>query len=343
MITLGSTRLVDAAFRSGGVLTDTTVTLTITAPDGTVTTPTPTHDGTGLYSYVLLLDQVGAWRIEWDGTGAVPAVGYQTLVVHDPNTVNTTCEPWATSADACAPCNTYEFDTVLLDEKMAVATDVLFNLTGRRWPGICTDVIRPQAQYRSFETPRWWPSDGSGYGWCSCNRGRETGCAAVPEIRLPGHPVVAASVLIDGEAFTDFRIDDGRWLVRTDGEGWPCCQDLTAAVDDLSASTFQVSYSWGSEPPAGGIAAAAALGCQYALACDPDAVNDGTCRLPKYVTSITRAGTTMSFADPMKLVKDGLTGIPEVDQWVNSILLGDKRRRGRVLVPGSHRSARRTS
>lgn len=244
---------------------------------------------------------------------------------------STTCAPWATSADACAPCDTYDIDPFDLDDAMQVASDVLFNLTGRQWPGVCSDSIRPQHACTCYRSMK--------YGV------REYGCARVPEIRLPGSPVVpdSVTVLIDGTELDSsaFRIDNRRDLVRLDGQGWPCCQDMTkdANVDD---HTMLVEYDWGAAPPIGGRRAAATLGCQYALACNPDAISDGRCRLPKRITTVTRAGTTIAVVDPMTLIKDGMVGLVDVDQWVASIGFGRARRRGRVLIPGRRRSARRT-
>ena len=142
------------------------------------------------------------------------------------------CTLWATIDDAPA---SYEGDVDVLEQVLPLATDVLFELTRRRWPGTCHDEFRPMAQFRSAPDPRWWPDEQRGSaGWCSCNRVRETGCARLPEIKLPGTPVILDSVKVtlDGAAFTDFALHDHRYLVRTDGEGWPCCQDLLAPLTD---------------------------------------------------------------------------------------------------------------
>jgi hypothetical protein len=53
---------------------DSTVALTLTAPDGTVTTPTVNHDGTGLYSAAVTFDQAGDWLRVWNASGAIVAV-----------------------------------------------------------------------------------------------------------------------------------------------------------------------------------------------------------------------------------------------------------------------------
>lgn len=54
-----------------GVLTNTTLALTLTRPDGTTVVPGVTNDSTGVYHADVLLDQAGDWLRVWSGTGAV--------------------------------------------------------------------------------------------------------------------------------------------------------------------------------------------------------------------------------------------------------------------------------
>jgi hypothetical protein len=61
-----SIRVYDAPPDAGGVLINAgTVTLTITLPDGTVTTPTPVNSSTGRYKYDLITTQEGLHSIRW--------------------------------------------------------------------------------------------------------------------------------------------------------------------------------------------------------------------------------------------------------------------------------------
>jgi hypothetical protein len=63
-----STTVTDAS----GNPTDATVTVAVTKPDGTAASPSaPTHDGTGLYSSTIVVDQAGTWFVRWDATGAI--------------------------------------------------------------------------------------------------------------------------------------------------------------------------------------------------------------------------------------------------------------------------------
>lgn len=64
-----------------GELSDATVAVTITAPDGTASTPSVTHVSTGIYRASVLLDQTGRWMAEWDVTGLVTGVETQFAYV----------------------------------------------------------------------------------------------------------------------------------------------------------------------------------------------------------------------------------------------------------------------
>jgi hypothetical protein len=54
------------------VLADpTTVVVTVKAPDGTTSTPTPTNPSTGVYRAAVALTTAGTWRVKFAGTGTV--------------------------------------------------------------------------------------------------------------------------------------------------------------------------------------------------------------------------------------------------------------------------------
>jgi hypothetical protein len=256
------------------------------------------------------------------------------LVVGTPSTVGPrtgTCEPWATTADLCSPCNGYDLDTLNAEDWLQVASDILFDLTGRTWAGFCEDTVRP-CRSESLCPP--------------VRRGASCGCPRVSEIALGGFPLVSVNtVRIDGEVVDParYRIDDHRTLVYlpADGDtrrGWPRCQDLT--LDASEEGTFEVVYTYGMHPPVGGTRHAATLACELMKTCD-DTLRK-TCRLPERVTSVTMQGTTVAMLDPLSLFEDGRTGLGEVDMWVASVRLGRRRRPPAVLIPGRGRRVRRT-
>lgn len=237
------------------------------------------------------------------------------------------CQPWASTGDVCAPCNAYDFDLTVLEDALQMATDVLNNFTGWKWPGECEDTVRPCGPRQP--------------GWCGCRSIRECGCRRLSEIKLPQGPVVEVTeVLIDGEVVDPalYRIDDERWLVYlpedefAERQGWPCCQRID--LDSTELDTWEVTYVYGANPPVGGVKAAATLGCHLALACseDPDLVAE--CELPERITSVVRQGLSMAVLDPLDLFDKGKTGITSVDLWVSSVLYGIRHRQAAVFVPG---------
>lgn len=62
----------------------TTVNLTVTAPDGTETTPTVSSTGSGAYEALAVLDQVGTWLARWDVSGTGAGVEHVTLYAQTP-------------------------------------------------------------------------------------------------------------------------------------------------------------------------------------------------------------------------------------------------------------------
>lgn len=86
---VGDTYTATATFTVGGVLTNpTSISLTVTAPDGTATSPTPTNDSTGVYHYDQALSSAGVWSFVFTGTGTAAGVQTSTITVYpvDPQT-----------------------------------------------------------------------------------------------------------------------------------------------------------------------------------------------------------------------------------------------------------------
>lgn len=65
-------------------LTNATVALTVTAPDGTTSNPTVTNTSTGIYDAKFTTTQVGIWRWKWAVTGAITDNAYGEVTVADP-------------------------------------------------------------------------------------------------------------------------------------------------------------------------------------------------------------------------------------------------------------------
>lgn len=208
------------------------------------------------------------------------------------------------------------------------ATEWLWNLTGRRY-GLCEHITRPCRKdcYSWMSNSSWGlqiGASGGGTNWIpvltragwtnmACGCWNACSCSRVCELELPSAPVnEIVEVLVDGLVVSPdaYRVDDFRWLVRTDGGCWPECQNLTAAASE--EGTWQVTYKWGIPVPVGGQTAAAILACELVKAC----VGDVRCRLPSRVQSMSRQGVTIQFAQD---IHDALTGLPDVDGWVRSV------------------------
>ena len=203
------------------------------------------------------------------------------------------------------------------DRAVALATSSLRALTAYRVGG-CPITVRPCRQ-RCMSSPYWFWSEGrfvpiigmTGQ-WinmaCGCTGDCE--CSSVCEVVLPGVITKIEEVRQDGVIVdpTAYRVDDGRNLVRTDGECWPICQDMSADITE--PGTFAVTYM--SAYPVDGLGAYAAgiLACEFAKACA-----GAKCRLPAGVTSITRQGVSYTIASGA--FPDGMTGIREVDAWIS--------------------------
>lgn len=202
---------------------------------------------------------------------------------------------------------------------------VMWAATGRKFGG-CERTVRPcgntctsnrgVAGYYWTEGT-WMPYIFNG-AWYNCACGVGPGCCSCEprcQVYLPG-PVLsipATGVIQDGAVvpITSWRVDNGQWLVRTDGLCWTQCQDYNV---DSGVNTLYVTYAKGQEVPSIVLRAAGELACEWAKACMGQA-----CRLPQRVQSVARQGVTISMVDVDDLLKMGLTGVPTVDQVIRSI------------------------
>jgi hypothetical protein len=331
MATLGTTRQLTAEFTAHEVPTDPTdVFLTITAPDGTVTTPTPSHDGTGRYSYELLLDQEGLWTVRWEGTGTVPVVFTSTIAVSNPSQLTPGCEPWIDWDDLDCDAASSITDPELQAMILGYVTDVLYSLSCSQF-GSCAVKARP-CLTRSWYTPwpwfgashlvpydGWWPT--GNYGCTSCHqRGIELGSAPIVDV---------IEVKVDGEVLdpSAYRVDNNWELVRLDGLSWPVHQDLL--LDDTEVGTWSVTWQYGTRVPPGGILAAKLYACEVVKA-----VNGEECALPPGTTSVSRDGVSVNIIDSTEAAASGKTGLIVVDMWLQSVCPGGPEKRSGAMDPG---------
>lgn len=237
------------------------------------------------------------------------------------------CTSWATEADLCEPCEPYALDFDAIDDALLRASQVLFFASGQQFHGECEETIRPCVR-RSFGGPFSSPVLLNGH-WtiphlmCGCAFNSNCGCGSLDSIHLPRYPITdIVEVKIDGSAISSslYRVDEYSYLVRTDGEPWPCCQDL--ALPDTELDTFSVTYTWGMPVPEIGVRAAADLGCDFYAACNTSDF-EGLCRLPSNLTALVRQGVSATFLAQTLFIKETgrplRTGIPSVDLFLSTV------------------------
>lgn len=220
------------------------------------------------------------------------------------------------SDECCAGWSTLDPDNQ--NRALRLATKVMWAATGRRY-GVCDVVIRPCGADRrcgecgSFDFFGGWMRplllDGL---WRNCLCGCACDCTPHCQITLPGWVDGVTQVMIDGVilAGSAWRVDNHKWLVRTDGECWPSCQDMN--VDSPAEGTMTVSYGVGEAVPQDILDAAAVLACEFAKAC----AADKSCRLPGRLQTLTRQGVTVSMVEIDSMLRRGLTGLPDVDMVI---------------------------
>lgn len=82
---IGNRVRLSAAFTDiNGTASDPTVaSLTVKAPDGTTTTPSPTKDSVGNYHADIDVGMAGPWAYRWAGSGALVAAAEGLLLATD--------------------------------------------------------------------------------------------------------------------------------------------------------------------------------------------------------------------------------------------------------------------
>jgi len=372
----GTPILITDTFYVAGVATDpTTVTYTLYAPDGTSTTyiwpgaAEITHPGVGeLQLSIGAPTLAGLYHYDVDAIGTVVASRQGSFtVLPDAQRVDVEwavsgpCSAWVSSQDVWNCCGqpTTTVDGVTCNVDFAaeafMASEILFELSGRLYAGRCTKTARPcrigcqcgiQVLSRGHVIAPWnWMGSSWGCDDDPC------GCAPLSRVLLSGYPVrEIIEVKIDGDVVdpNTYRLDGFRWLSRvrdpadpTTALSWPSCQ--ATDLPDTEDGTFSVEYAYGQDPPLIGSQAAAALACQLYTACSGGV---GDCEIPANAVRVTRQGVTIDKSATIawfygKNEESGWqTGIPTVDSFLNSFNRSGMQQRPRTWSPDGQRFAR---
>lgn len=363
---LGTAVTITETFSVLGTPTNpTTVTYTVVDPLGVSTdyvfgvAPEVSNPSAGVYVLDLpATTEPGQWLYQVVGTGAVEAVGQGEFTVLQSSVAPQSvpwpqfgpCQSWIDCGDIRAFCDA-EGDDDLLDGFAVMASQLMFEISGRQFSGTCERTVRPVVDqtnacwglnpaYGWTGWPWAWTWDGVTWGWydscgCHCN------CTALSRVMLPGYPVTEiVEVKIGGTVIdpSEYRLDEWQYLTRMRDPAnpnipqfWPACQILD--LNDTEPGTWSVSYKAGIAPPLAGKEAAKALACQLLPGAD--------CSLPSGAQRIVRNGITIDRLQPLAMMlRQGATGIPQIDTFVAAYNPSGLRRRPTIWSPDGPRYAR---
>jgi hypothetical protein len=164
--------------------------------------------------------------------------------------------------------------------------------------------------------------------WCG-HRG-SCACSTVSTVVLPVPVGRIIEVKIDGVVLDPdlYRVDDGKNLVRLDGEEWPYCQDMS--LND-GVGTFLVTYMQGFEATNVEKRAVGSLASEFIKMLG----GDKKCRLPRGTRTVTRQGVNIELVTD--LFAAGTTGLPEVDAIIRALNPNGLKFRPRVWSPDQQR------
>lgn len=230
--------------------------------------------------------------------------------------------PWVADADVTGTDASAEQVTAAI----AVASEVLWALSGRRWPGAREDTLRVPAEPGEWHVP--WPSSLTLF-----TPGRTRGCGCHSshlDPQLPGPITAVVSLKLgDTDVPAEQIVVEDRRVVRVkpgadattdplavnlwvDDEGfyalWP-----SGACSCGRAAGAELTVQWGTPPPEAGAAAAQQLATEIAKG-----LSGGNCRIAGNVTSVNRQGVSV-LLDPTTFLDKGRTGVPLVDLWLQAV------------------------
>lgn len=288
----------------------------------------------------------GQYTVVWDD-GAGHWAADDLIVTADlPVTIPSTpagsdfgpCTSWISGDDLIACGAEESSDGVDLDYWAVVASEIMFEMSGRQFSGLCgPTVVRPcrKACACGWQVLSRGHIVWSGDAW-SCDE-EACGCPGESLVTL-WYPVrTIIQVKIDGDVVdpSEYRVVRSRQLMRLDSATehrlWPTCQNVTLA--DTEDGTFSIVYTWGAYPPESGKLAATQLAMEMLKECNGEA-----CALPKGTVRMTRQGVTIEKASFASWVREGgwKTGLPLVDAFLSAFNPAGLRRRPVIWSPASH-------
>jgi len=301
--------------------------------------------------YVIIWSPDGSWNALTNSTAdelVVVAVGSGVVLPPLPppaagGPLPGPCTAWTTSL-AIAVCKGVANSNVY-DDAITAASEILYELSARRFPGLCERTVRP-CQTDGVMCGVQILSRGYVINWSGSDWGFDCGCSPLSSVPLAGRPVrEILEVKIDGVVLapSEYRLDGQRNLVRMNGERWPACQRLD--LEDTELGTWSVTYEYGQGIPLAGQMAARDLAWEIYKSCAATEGELGDCELPTGVTRVSRQGISYELPALISWGRDftGIwrTGIVLVDAFLNAYNRAGLQRRPILFVPGAQKQARR--
>ena len=185
------------------------------------------------------------------------------------------------------------------------ASQVMYVLTGRQFPGPCRATVRPVRRGDSMPPSLLGVWLGGRAGACQGDvlPLHDPMYVVAPTDADDGHPVV---VKINGTEFTDFYVRDNRSIVRSDGKLWPSGNKLHLA--DTETGTWSVTYSFSPPPGRLVVDGTKELAAEYLKM----EVADPNLKLPPGTTNWSRGGFSGTVRDEAEAVRTAGSALPAV-------------------------------
>ena len=226
-------------------------------------------------------------------------------------------------------------------DAIKTASNILWALSGRKFSGTTRVTERYVSAYdpylrtgasRMTYTPQLINGQvenvaSGGFGRYSNRDFLGDGTNALTRVRLRGRKVVEVHNMRDSDGNiidpNTYFLADHSTIYGTSNATW-------------SATYVEVTYTYGSPPPASGRGAARLLATELVKLYE----DDDSCALPQRVTSIVRQGVTYTVLDSQDFIDELRTGIYAVDLFLKSVNPDRARARSRVFSPDTPRARR---
>ena len=226
-------------------------------------------------------------------------------------------------------------------EAVKVASQLLWSMSGRKYGGINTVTEKYVCASRAYRlgasarnyTPELVGGDMYNIPFDEFDDYAELttdGMSPSTRLRLRGRPVIKIDSVRDRTGMivdpSNYYLVDHSTLQARSGTAWAPCN-------------IEVTYTYGSPPPASGKAAARTLATEFIKLWS----GNDDCALPQRITAISRQGVSYTVLDNQDFIDELRTGLYVVDLFLKSSNPDKARAKARVFSPDVPRARRHVS